>query len=135
MGCPIVGILSAHVNDGKVRVDLSGVSCDVPPIEISRREIDVRDKRSVFAFGGIKPLDGILAGRSDDSREPAFPQAVFDHVLNKLVVFHDQDKQLVFHSATPGYAVQQRQGYTRELRVSFRGKYAKVLINKRTTPP
>jgi len=61
-GCPIVKIYSAYVNDGKVRVDFSGVSCDVPPVELSRAQIDVSDECSIFAVGLVKQLDGILAG-------------------------------------------------------------------------
>jgi len=62
LGRPIIGLPSAHVNDRKVGVDFSRVSGYVLPIEISRSQIDVSDKRSVFAFGGIKQLDGIFAG-------------------------------------------------------------------------
>jgi hypothetical protein len=61
LGRPIIGVPSAHVNDGKVGVDFSRVSGQVPPVKLSRSQIDVCDKRSVFAFGGIKQLDGIFA--------------------------------------------------------------------------
>ena len=98
LGSPILGIVSAHVNDGKVRVDFSSMPCDVPTVEFSRPQIDVRDKRPVFAFGGIKQLNGIFAGRSQHSLESTIAQALFDDALNKLVVFNDQDqdKELVF---------------------------------------
>ena len=45
LGCPLVGFDAAHVNDGKVRVDFPGVPCDIPPVEFSRTQIDVRDER------------------------------------------------------------------------------------------
>jgi hypothetical protein len=109
-GCPIVSVFSAHVNDRKVRVDFSGMLGDIPPVEFSPTEIDVRDERPVFAFGGVKQLDGIFAGRRDDGLESALAQAVFDDVLNKPVVFHDQDKQLVFHWGTSGAPQYERAG-------------------------
>ena len=112
-GCPIVGVFSAHVNDGKARVDFSGMLGDVPPVEFSRTEIDVGDKRPVFALGGIKQLDGIFAGRSYDSLESTLAQAVFDNALNKPVVFNDQDKRLVFHSGNLRCAAIRARGYTR----------------------
>jgi hypothetical protein len=96
-GCPIVKIYSAYVNDGKVRVDFSGVSCDVPPVELSRAQIDVSDECSIFAVGLVKQLDGILAGRSYDNLKSTLAQGFFDDALNKLIVFNDKDKQLVFH--------------------------------------
>jgi hypothetical protein len=69
------------------------VSGDIPAVNLAGTEINVGDKRSVFAFGGIKELDGIFTGRSYYGLESAVTQAVFDNALNKLVVFNDQDKQ------------------------------------------
>lgn len=91
LGRPIFGFVSAHINDGKVGVDFSSVSCDLPPVELSRLQIDVGDKRSVFAVGSIKQLDGIFARRSYCSLEPTLAQALFDKVLHELIVFNDQD--------------------------------------------
>jgi hypothetical protein len=112
-GCPIVSVFSAHVNNGKVRVDFSSVLCDVPPVEFARTKIDVRDKRTVFAFGGIKQLNGIFPGRSYYSFKSTLTQAVLDKVLNNLVVFNDQNTQLVFHSGTSAAPQYERAGYTR----------------------
>lgn len=89
LGCPIVGFVSAHVDNGKVRVDFSSMLCDIPPVEFSRTEIDVRDKRPVFAFGLIKQFDGIFADRSYDGLKSTLVQGVFDNALNKLIVFND----------------------------------------------
>jgi hypothetical protein len=73
------------------------VSCDVPPVQPTSTQIDVRDKRSVFALGDIKQLDGALAGRSYDGFKSSVAQAFLDDVLNIRVVFNDQDKELVCH--------------------------------------
>jgi len=128
-GCPIVSLCSGHVNDGKVRIDFSSVSCDVPPVELSRTQIDVRDKRSVFAFGSIKQLDGVFSGRRYDNFESSLAQAVLDNALNKLIVFNDQDKELVFHSG-PLSAPQGAARVHALLKLSFRRKCTKVLISQ-----
>jgi hypothetical protein len=39
-GCPIVSVFATHVNDGKIGVDLSGVSGDVPAFD-PLPEIDI----------------------------------------------------------------------------------------------
>ena len=112
-GCPIVGVFSAHVNNGKVRIDFSGVSGDIPAVDLSRTQIDVRDKRSVSAFSVIKQLDGGFAGRSYYRLEPTLTQGLFDNALNIRVVFDDQDKNLIFHSGARCCAPEERRGYTR----------------------
>jgi hypothetical protein len=52
---------------------------------------------SVFAVGGIKQLDGIFAGRSYYGLKSAVAEAFLDEALNKLIVFNDQNKYLIFH--------------------------------------
>ena len=54
LGRPVVGFGPAHVNDGKVRIDFSSVSCDLPPVHVFGSKIDVRDKRPVFTLSDIK---------------------------------------------------------------------------------
>src|SRR3984885_2423366 len=45
---PITSISAAHVNDGKGRVYFSGMSGDVPAVDLDSPKIDVGDKRSIF---------------------------------------------------------------------------------------
>ena len=89
------------------------MSCDVPPVYRSGTQIDVRDKRPVFAFGSIKQLDGTLARRSYDGFESSVAEAFPNDVLNILVVFDDQDKQLAYYLVTPGTPPSQQRRYTR----------------------
>jgi len=91
----------AHVNNRKVWIDFSGVSGDIPAVKLAGTEIDVRDKRPVFAFGSIKQSDGIFAGRSYYRFESAISQADLDNALNELIVFDDQDNYLVFQPHNP----------------------------------
>jgi hypothetical protein len=67
---------------------------------------------SVFAVGGIKQLDGIFAGRSYYGLKSAVAKALLDEVLNKLIVFNDQNGYLIFHLEPSGAAIGAR-GYTR----------------------
>ena len=89
LGRPIISVFPAHVNDGKVGIDFSGVSGNIPAVDLARTEINVRDERPVFPLGSIKQLDGIFAGRSYDCLEPAVSKALFDDALKKLIVFND----------------------------------------------
>jgi hypothetical protein len=46
---PIVNIFSAHINDGKVWIDFSGMSSDNPAVNLISSKIDVGNKGSVFS--------------------------------------------------------------------------------------
>lgn len=80
-----------HVNDGKVGVDFSGVSGDIPAVDPVSPQIDVGNKGSIFAFGCVKQLNGIFAGGSYFDLEAAIRKGLFHDALNKLVVLNDQD--------------------------------------------
>ena len=104
LGCPIVSVLAAHVNDGKVRIDFSGASGDIPAIDLVWPEIDVGDQRSIFSFGLVEQFQGIFARRSDYYLESSVSKAFFDDALNKMVVLNDQDNQQIFHASSPNRA-------------------------------
>ena len=89
----MISVLAAHVDDGKVRVDFSGVSGDIPAVYIALPKIDVADKRSIFSFGPVKQLHCVFAGRSEYYPEPPVSEALFDDALNKRVVLNDQDNR------------------------------------------
>jgi hypothetical protein len=90
---PIASISAAHVNDGKGRVDFSGMSGDVPAVDLVAPKIDVGDKRSIFSFGCVEQLQSIFAGRSYYHLKSTVGKAFFDDALNKLVVLNDQDNR------------------------------------------
>ena len=73
LACPIVGVLSAHVNDGKVRVDFSRVLCDVPAVQLVRPQIDVRMHCSEFPVGSLKQRHGIFAVGAITASNPPSP--------------------------------------------------------------
>jgi hypothetical protein len=50
LGRPIVSVFAAHVNDGEVSVDFSGVSGDIPAVHLASPKIDVGDERSASGF-------------------------------------------------------------------------------------
>jgi hypothetical protein len=58
---PVFEVLAAHVNDGKIGVDFSGVPGNVPAVELAWRKIDISDQRSIFPFGSVKQLHGMFA--------------------------------------------------------------------------
>jgi len=88
---PIASISAAHVNDGKGRVYFSGMSGDVPAVDLVAPKIDVGDKRSIFSFGCVEQLQSIFAGRSYYYLKSTVGKACFDDALNRLVVLNDQD--------------------------------------------
>lgn len=105
------------------------MSRDVPAVYPSSTQIDVCDKRPVFAFGDIKQLDGTLARRSYDGFESSVAEAFLDDGLNIRVVFNDQVAVgLSFgDSARAAIAAAEVHAVGRSL---FRRKCAKVYINK-----
>src|ERR1700729_2157104 len=90
---PIASVSAAHVNDGKGRVYFSGMSGDVPAVDLVAPKIDVGDKRSIFSFGCVEQLQSIFAGRSCDYLKSAVSWAFFDDAPNKMVVLSDQDNR------------------------------------------
>ena len=60
LGCPIVGVFAAHVDDGEIGVDLSGVSGDIPAVDPASPEINIGHQRSIFSIGRVKQLNGIF---------------------------------------------------------------------------
>ena len=92
-GRPIVSVLAAHVDDGKVRVDFSGVSGDIPAVDVALPKIDVGDKRSIFSLGCVKQLHGVFAGRSYCYLESPLCKTLFYDALNKMVVLNNQNNQ------------------------------------------
>src|ERR1700722_1119401 len=103
---PITSISAAHVNDRKGRVYFSGMSGDVPAVDLDSPKIDVGHKRSIFSFGCVEQLQSIFAGRSYYYLKSAVGKAFFDDALNKLIVLNDQNNWLFFHPTLPGRAAQ-----------------------------
>jgi hypothetical protein len=71
MRAPLVGAGTGHVDDRKCRVDLSGLSCDLPTVH-SAPQIDVDHKCPVGAFVSLRRVtasspDGAIAGSKPPS--------------------------------------------------------------------
>jgi hypothetical protein len=78
LDAPIISVLTAYINEGKVEVDFSCVSSDVPAVDLAQPEIDVGDQRSIFTLGHVKQLDCIFARRSCCCLESAISKVFLD---------------------------------------------------------
>jgi hypothetical protein len=83
------------VEDGKGRVDLSGLPRDLPSIKPAP-QTDVGHKRAVFVLVAFEKGDCFFAGRRDRRFKPAIRKSVFNDELNRRVVFDNQNYKLVF---------------------------------------
>jgi hypothetical protein len=77
------------------------MSSDSPAVNLISSKIDVSDKGSVFSLGRVKQLHGVVARRSYDGLESPISKALFDDALDKMVILHDQDRQLIFQLPAP----------------------------------
>jgi hypothetical protein len=85
-----VGAGAGHVNDGKIRVDLSGKPGDFPTAHTAA-QIDVGHQRAVFGRAALEQRHRLFA-RSGNSRfKAAIAKRVFNDALNRLVVFNDEN--------------------------------------------
>jgi hypothetical protein len=100
---PLVGMGSGDVDDGKFRVDLSGLPGDLPAIHFAP-EIDVRHQRAIRAGPAPEQRDRFLARRRDRRLKTAVRQCVFDNDLNRHVVFdYKHYKLIISQRITLGY--------------------------------
>jgi hypothetical protein len=111
---PIVNIFSAHINDGKVWIDFSGMSSDSPAVNLISSKVDVGNKGSVFPLGRVKQFHRVVAGRSYDGLESPISKALFDDALDKMVVLDDQDHQWIFQLSAPHCKKSSNNKITRE---------------------
>ena len=79
---PIVGVFATHVHDGKIRVDFSGVSGDIPAVDPASPKINIGHEHPIFSIGRVKQFHCVFA-------------------LNKMVVLDDQDNQRIFQPHAP----------------------------------
>src|ERR1700722_15440652 len=61
LGCPIVRIFAAHINNGKTRVDLSGGSGNIPAVDPASPKINIGHQRPIFSIGRVKQLHRVFA--------------------------------------------------------------------------
>jgi hypothetical protein len=93
LGTPLDAQSPASLPLMKVRVDFSGVSGDIPAVDLVAPEIDIGDQRTIFPLGCIEQLHGIFAGRSYHDLKSPLGEGLFDYALNKMIVLNDKDYQ------------------------------------------
>ena len=75
------------VNDGKGRIDLSGLLRNLPAVHPAL-QIQIGHQRSIFAQAAFEKCDRLFAGCCDGGFEPAFGKRIFENVG---IVFNDQN--------------------------------------------
>src|SRR6202048_4630560 len=94
---------TGDVENGKSRVDLSGLPRDFPTVD-STQQVDIGYKHAIFAFFSLYSGYRFFAGRRDSRFKTAITKSLFNDTLNRWIVFNNQDHKLVFqHSNTPYY--------------------------------
>ena len=99
-GRPIFGVRTAYIDDGEIRIDFSGTASNLPTIEPAQ-QIDISDKRPVFAPVANKQRDRFLARGGNGDFKTAFGKRVFKNNLDIGIVFNDQDRRQLLHRYTP----------------------------------
>jgi hypothetical protein len=97
---PLLGCGPGHVDDGKGRLDLSCLPCDIPAVHCAL-QVYVGNERPVMLPVALQQRHGFLA-RGDDRRfVTAIAQRLVDECLNQRIVFNDQDNQQIWQNRIP----------------------------------
>ena len=88
----LVGVGAGHINDGKSRVDLSGLLCDFPAAHVAA-QIDVGHKRAVFPLVSLEQGHRLFARSGNGRFKTAIAKRFFNDALNRVVVFNDEDNR------------------------------------------
>jgi len=77
----LIGGSAGHVNDRKVRINLSGVSRNIPAVQFAT-QIDVGDERAVLFPIFIEESGGFFARSRNCHCKAALSQGVFNKALD-----------------------------------------------------
>jgi len=98
---PFVGAVAGHVDDRQIRLVLPRMPGDGPAIPRVLAKIDVGHERPEIGVCGVKQANRLFARGRYRCLESAICKGFLDHALYQLIVFDDQDHNLVFQRALP----------------------------------
>ena len=106
LGGPVCGVRSAHVNDGKFRIDFSGLLGDFPSIHLAS-QADVRHQRTVVGGPALQQGHRLFTGCRNSRFKTAVTKGVFNEALYLVIVFdHKDDRQVYVQRHSPCAALQ-----------------------------